>query len=24
LVHYPERYYAFNDGYCNEGFHFND
>ena len=24
LVHYPERYYAFNEGYCNEGFHFND
>jgi hypothetical protein len=22
LVHYPERYYAFNDGYLNEGFHF--
>ena len=24
LVHYPERYYAFNDGYCVEGFRFND
>jgi hypothetical protein len=24
LVHYPERYFAFADGYCNEGFHFND
>jgi len=22
LVHYPERYYAFNGGYLNEGFHF--
>jgi hypothetical protein len=24
LVHYPERYYAYNEDYCNEGFHFND
>lgn len=24
LVHYPERYYAYNDGYHCEGFRFND
>ncbi|WP_346854994.1 hypothetical protein [uncultured Draconibacterium sp.] len=24
LVHYPERYYAYNDGYIGEGYHFND
>jgi hypothetical protein len=24
LVHYPERYYAYNEGFCNEGFRFND
>jgi hypothetical protein len=24
LVHYPERYYAYNDGYRCEGFRFND
>ncbi len=24
LVYYPERYYAFNDGYCHEGFRFYD
>jgi hypothetical protein len=24
LVHYPERYYAYNDGYSSEGFHFSD
>jgi len=24
LVHYPERYFAYNDGYRSEGFRFND
>jgi hypothetical protein len=24
LVHYPERYFAYDDGYRNEGFRFND
>jgi hypothetical protein len=24
LVHYPERYYAYNDGYRGEGYRFND
>lgn len=24
LVHYPERYYASNDNYCNNGYQFND
>lgn len=24
LVHYPERYYAYDDGYCNNGYHFYD
>jgi hypothetical protein len=24
LVHYPERYFSYNDGYDNEGFRFND
>lgn len=24
LVHYPERYFAYDDGYNNEGFRFND
>ncbi|MCY1719739.1 hypothetical protein OU798_05260 [Prolixibacteraceae bacterium Z1-6] len=24
LVHYPERYYAYNDGYISQGYHFND
>ena len=24
LVHYPERYYAYNDGYQSDGFRFND
>ncbi len=24
LVHYPERYFSYNDGYHNEGFRFND
>lgn len=24
LVHYPDRYYAYNDDYCNQGYHFND
>lgn len=24
LVHYPERYFSYNDGYSNEGFWFND
>lgn len=24
LVHYPERYYAYNDGYRSEGYRFND
>jgi hypothetical protein len=24
LVHYPERYYTYNDGYISGGFRFND
>lgn len=24
LIHYPERYFSYNDGYSNEGFRFND
>jgi hypothetical protein len=24
LVHYPERYYTYNDGYSSQGFRFND
>ncbi len=24
LVHFPERYYAYNDDYCNQGYHFDD
>lgn len=24
LIHYPERYFSYNDGYANEGFWFND
>jgi hypothetical protein len=24
LVHFPERYYAYDDGYCNHGYHFED
>jgi hypothetical protein len=24
LVHFPERYYAYDDGYYNQGYHFDD
>ena len=24
LVHYPERYYSYNDGYMNQGYYFDD
>ena len=24
LVHYPERYFAYDDGYYNHGYHFED
>ena len=24
LVHYPERYYAYDEGYLNEGYYFGD
>ena len=24
LVHYPERYFSYNDGYVNDGYYFDD